>query len=179
MMRSSSEAFESIVGCASSELLVRGHSIGGDLQNAGGTTFVSEGVRVDGLISARGSIDVHRRRRGLLRSTVTGHIDLAILEVLIRSREAEAAVCPAGFSYFHDWTSVTGYDTDVRVTATRYVLSLSKPYTEVHIVTASRLVNMGVAAATLSVQLAGRPFHAHLSIASFEEEFERQRLGSS
>ena len=130
--------------------------------------------RVDGLEKATGSIDVHRIRRGLLRSTVIGHIDMDILGVLTRSREVEAEVCPEGLSYFHDWTGADSYTTAVRVAATRYMLAIPKPYTNVHIVTRSRLVNMGVAAAMLSLQLAGRPFHAYFTLASFDEAFERQ-----
>ncbi|MFT5353364.1 MAG: hypothetical protein ACI9KE_000562 [Polyangiales bacterium] len=136
---------------------------------------MTNGVRVDGVKTDRGSIDVHRLRRGLLRSTVVGHIDLAILLVLTRSRESEAEVCPNGFSYFHDWTGVRGYDSAVRVEATRYMLAIPKPYTSVHVVTKSRLANMGVAAAALSLQIAGRPFHAYITPVSFEREFSRQR----
>ena len=136
---------------------------------------MARGVRVDGVVSDRGNIDVHRVRRGLLRSTVRGHIDLAILAVLTRTRDAEAEACPRGLSYFHDWTGVTGYDSAVRVEATRYMMAVPKPYTSVHVVTQSRLVNMGVAAAALSLQIAGRPFHAYITAASFEREFERQR----
>lgn len=137
---------------------------------------MSYGVRIDGVESDKGSIDVHRVRRGLLRSTVQGHIDLAILEVLMRSRDLESDLCPKGMSYFHDWTGVTGYDTAVRVEATRYMIAIPEPYTQVHVVTQSRLANMGVAAASLALQLASRPFHAHITIESFEREFERQRL---
>lgn len=135
---------------------------------------MTKGMRVDGIESERGSIEVHRLRRGLLRSTVHGHIDLAILSVLTRTRDAEAELCPNGLAYFHDWTGAVGYDSQVRVEATRYMLAVPKPYTHVHIVTQSRIANMGVAAAALSLQLAGRPFHAYITPASFEREFERQ-----
>lgn len=138
-------------------------------------SFMSDGMRIDGVESDRGSIEVHRLRRGLLRSTVHGHIDLAILSVLTRTRDAEDELCPNGLSYFHDWTGAVGYDSAVRVEATRYMLALPKPYTSVHVVTQSRFANMGVAAAALSLQLAGRPFHAYITPASFEREFERQR----
>lgn len=136
---------------------------------------MSYGVQVDQLETDGGRILVHRVRRGLLRSTVEGHIDLDILEVLTRTRDAESQICPNGVAYFHDWTGVSGYDSAVRAEATRYMLAIPRPYTEVHIVTRSRLVNMGVAAAMLSLQIAGRPFHAHLTVASFDHEFERRR----
>lgn len=115
-----------------------------------------------------------RFRPGLLRSTVSGYIDRDILEVLMNTRDAEARIRPHAVHYFHDWTKVTGYETAVRVAATKYMMDIPKPYTHVHIITRSKFVNMGVTVAMLALQMAGRPFYAHLTLPSFEHEFKLQ-----
>lgn len=122
----------------------------------------------------QGSIRVVRPRRGLLRSTVVGHIDTGILDVLMTTRDQEAIASPDDLHYFHDWTQATSYDTAVRIAATEYMLSLPKPYTHVHIVTSSRILNMGVATGSLAMQLAGRPLHAYISLPAFETAYENQ-----
>ena len=150
--------------------------------HANPTCHTRDVLKVAALESEKGRIEVHRPRRGLLRSTVTGHIDMPILDVLTRTREQETEAFGASIHYFHDWVGATGYDTEVRQAATRHMMAMPEPHTHAHIVTASRLLNMGVAAATLTLQIAGIPFHAYLTKAAFEAEFElrlRESVGAS
>lgn len=137
------------------------------------------GPIVDSVRKSTGSIEVYRVAPGLLRSIVKGHIDKDILRVMIRTRDDEALRSGNGFHYFHGCAAVTSYEPEVRQKATAYMMSLTPPYTEIHVLTTNKLVSMGVSAAMLALRLAGRPFYSHVTPSSFELAFQRKRTVSA
>ena len=68
---------------------------------------------------------------------------------------------------FHDWQLLTGYDSRARYALTRFVVSTG-PRQRGHLLVSSRMVAMGVSAASLTAALAGVKLESYASRARFE-----------
>ena len=125
--------------------------------------------------TGRGRLVVRRVRPGVLHSVASGHMCRSLVEVLVHAAETEMRASPDGIEHFLDWSEVGSYDSEARVLATKWALAQKPPHPRLHIVTTGRLVNMGVAAASLTLQLAGRPLHAYTSSNTFASRLNERR----
>lgn len=72
---------------------------------------------------------------------------------------------------FHDWSEITGYDSDARATLTRWTIDRRSSIASVVILVKSKLLAMGIATANLATAPFGVTFHSHTSREVFAKEF--------
>lgn len=72
---------------------------------------------------------------------------------------------------FHDWSKMTGYDSDARATLTRWTIERRASIAAAVILLRSKLVAMGVATANLATSPLGVEFRSHTSREAFAAEF--------
>ncbi len=72
---------------------------------------------------------------------------------------------------FHDWSGITGYDSDARATLTRWTIERRSVIGSVSVLVKSKLLSMGIATANLATMPMGVTFHSHTDRAVFEREF--------
>jgi hypothetical protein len=98
------------------------------------------------------TVHLWRPARGVFASRVKGIMkpdaELA-LEMMMRRVAAE----DQRFVAFHDWATMTDYETESRVRLTRAVLDIRKSVEEAHLLVSSRIVALGVQAANLVVKI--------------------------
>lgn len=118
-----------------------------------------------------GNLVVDRVTRGVVRTRLVGH---ALAEHVAPIREAVEAEIACGFRplVFHDWERMTGYESSARIEMTRWYDSVRDRVTAVHVLTANRLVAMGVQVVAMAV---GARIQIHRSRASFERELAAAR----
>lgn len=74
------------------------------------------------------------------------------------------------FDTFHDWEEMTSYDSTARRALTSWVVANHRCVRSAHFLVGSKLVAMGVSAASLATALVGLPMVAHSTRAAFEAE---------
>lgn len=74
------------------------------------------------------------------------------------------------FDTFHDWEEMTSYDSSARRALTTWVVANHRCVRSAHFLVGSKLVAMGVSAASLATALVGLPMTAHASRPPFEAE---------
>lgn len=103
---------------------------------------------------------------------VTGHLTLrmahqwiTVLDPYFRRRSV--------FDTLHDWEQMTSYDSSARRSLTTWVVANHGNVRVAHFLVGSKLVAMGVSAASLAAALVGLNMRAHTERAAFERELDR------
>lgn len=117
---------------------------------------------------------MQRIARGVVLTRMCGHATLDHLPPILELVEAEIDSGERPH-VFHDWEKMTGYDSAVRVAMTDWYGKVESRVAKVHVLTASRLVAMGVSVVALAV---GARVEIHASRASFERALLAARAGS-
>lgn len=123
------------------------------------------GARQERWSDERGSVELSRPRAGVVITKVSGFATPELGRRIIRwvdgsVRDGER---PA---VFHDWDGATGYEPEVRREFASWYARVRKNVKEVHVLTRSKVVSMGISLVTLAV---GEPVHAHSDRAAFEK----------
>lgn len=99
-------------------------------------------------LTPRCSLRLSNPMPGVLITSCSGHLDMVLLEHILRfSTAVYAGQRPV--RVFHDWWGLTGYDPEARSRYTTWSIPLMKDTACVHILTSSRVVAMGVTVANL------------------------------
>ncbi|MEW5853457.1 MAG: hypothetical protein AB2A00_32070 [Myxococcota bacterium] len=106
--------------------------------------------------------------RGIYCTAVSGHVDMECVQLLERGWMQTFERSGSSVVTFHDWSGVTGYETDARVQYTKWSEPIMKDVAMVHILLQSRIVAMGVSVA--NIVLGGK-----LKATSDRAAFERLR----
>lgn len=137
-------------------------------------------IPLPGSFAATPPASTHRGPRGtfyfyqvapdVIYTQASGHMDHGCAEAFM-------AFCNRTFdrgrstTLFHDWSGMTGYDSDARATLTRWSIDKRHAIASVVILVASKLVAMGIATANLATSPLGVTFHSHTSRDVFAQEF--------
>ena len=114
-------------------------------------------------MTARATLRLWRPARRLLVTRVTGYLDdqcAAVIEAMARRVVAEEG----RLTGFHDWEELTDYESRARVRLTEMVRDLAKGNEGAHFLVQSKLVALGIQAA--SVVMSG--VRVHSTRAGFE-----------
>lgn len=101
---------------------------------------------------------------------VSGHMTPDHARLFIQYADMKIAQSPSGWSVFHDWLDMTGYDSICRKELTSWSVSHLDAYTDVHVALRSKLVGMGVQVANIALR---GIMHVHHSRASLEAALGR------
>ena len=120
---------------------------------------------------ADGNLTLRAPAPGILFGVVRGRLSLAMAEQWI------AAIAPRlkganVLTGFHDWEQMKGYDSSARYALTRFLLATHRQQ-PAHILVASGMVAMGVAAASLTLAVAGVTLTSYSSRAKFDSALQR------
>jgi hypothetical protein len=120
----------------------------------------------------RGSFHVYMPKRDMCVTRARGHFSLDLARLL---PDALAPSFAEGRSValFHDWEGMTTYDSAARRMLTSWVLSNIRSFQSQDFIVASRIVALGIAAASVATSLAGLPLVAHTKRAQFERIVSR------
>lgn len=77
------------------------------------------------------------------------------------------------FDTFHDWEKMTSYDSSARRSLTTWVVANHSNVRVANFLVGSKLVAMGVSAASLAAALVGLNMRAHTERAAFERDLDR------
>jgi hypothetical protein len=117
---------------------------------------------------ARGTLEVQRvdARRAVF--VARGHLTAALAEAIVAegARLASAGQAVA----LHDWSALTGYDTEARQLCTRFMVAHRRDFADVTILVTSALVAMGVNVANMGL---GGFLHATADRVAFAERVGR------
>jgi hypothetical protein len=116
------------------------------------------------LCSSRGELTVWMPAPGILVTRASGHIDGAIAAHFIEA--GNAVIQRDGkLAGFHDWAEVNTYDSAARSRLTSWGHDVRASVREVHFLTASKILSMGIAVASILLR---DMLTAHRDRAEFE-----------
>jgi hypothetical protein len=116
--------------------------------------------------TAKGRFSIHRRGASLV-TVVEGHLDTKHAPSFIV--EADRLIASERRAYiYHDWAAMTGYDSVVRRAWTHWASHRLRGMPEVHFLTGTTVVRMGVSVAAAAVAVFGIRFVLHAERADFE-----------
>jgi hypothetical protein len=119
------------------------------------------------LSTARGTLTIWPAPPSVLRTTFDGVMDTELMDALLSIGEAILRE-HGGLHVFHDWSGMTGYDSQSRIAITNWGLARLKQMRSVHVLHGSKLVAMGVAVANVAL---GGIVKVHQNRASFDRAF--------
>ncbi len=116
---------------------------------------------------ARGRLQIYLPTGEACISVVTGHLSLRMAHRWIEVIDPYYARGVV-FDTFHDWEKMESYDSGARRSLTTWVVANNKHIKSAHFLVGSKLVAMGVSAASLATALVGLPMRAHTSRDTFD-----------
>ncbi len=125
-----------------------------------------------------GTFHLYVPKPGLVFCECIGHIDDVLARGLrgfgdrVMDRDGRTA-------FFHDWDACSGYDTSSRSFLTSWSVERRATIRSVVVLTRSKIVSMGVAAANLATSVVGLTMKAHTSRTEFEMRFLADAEASS
>jgi hypothetical protein len=119
------------------------------------------------LSTTRGTLTIWPAPPGVLRTTFAGVMDSELMDALLVLGE-EILGEHSGLHVFHDWSGMTGYDSQARIAITNWGLARLKQMRSVHVLHGSKLVAMGVAVANVAL---GGIVNVHQNRGSFDRAF--------
>lgn len=114
---------------------------------------------------ARGSLELYLAPPDLCVTVARGHLSAA----MARRRRGRI------FRTFHDWGALESYDSNARRLLTTWLVANTSHVSSADFLVSSKLVAMGVSAASLMTTLAGLMMEAHTERAPFEAAYRAAR----
>lgn len=126
----------------------------------------------------RGSLEIYLPSPHHCITIATGHCSASMARAWI---EAMTPHLEGGsrFVTFHDWELMTTYDSGARRALTSWVVANTRAILSADFLVTSRLVAMGVAAASVMTSLSGLALVAHTRRGEFEAALERSFASTS
>lgn len=118
-----------------------------------------------------GGLDLYVPTDSTALSIARGHLTLAMARDWMVACEplfARGVV----LATFHDWEELTSYDSGARRVLTNWVIAHLRHIRSADFLVTSRIVAMGVSAASLATTIAGLPMVAHRNRGVFESALE-------
>ena len=85
-------------------------------------------------------------------TTVSGHMDLEHASLFEAYGADRVRLSGGGLHVFHDWLTMTGYESECRQRLTRWSVKHLDAYAEVHLAVRSKIVAMGVQVANIALR---------------------------
>lgn len=124
----------------------------------------------------RGHLQIFVPRAELCVSLVTGHLSQRMAHHWMDHFDPQFRR-GAVFDTFHDWEAMSSYDSGARRALTTWIVGSTKSIRSARFLVGSKLVAMGVSAASLATMIVGLPMRADTDRAEFEralsDELER------
>lgn len=124
--------------------------------------------------SARGRCEARVMSSRLLETTVSGYLDIRMVDWLIALEEQWLDMGGQRLQVFHDWEAGTDYDAEIRTRFTEWSNRHRSRFDRVHILVKSKTGAWGI---RLYNNLTGGITTTYSSRAAFEAERDRARAG--
>ena len=116
--------------------------------------------------SSTGRMEIFLPRPDVVIGRVTGHFSTEMGKRW--TAHAAGAIAVSRVMCFCDWERMTSYDSGARRELTNFLLANLRGYQSAHILIGSKMVAMGVAAASLSAAIVGFKLASYTNRATFE-----------
>lgn len=116
----------------------------------------------------RGSLEIFMPAGKLIVTRARGHLSRAMALSWIETIEPHFKT-GAGFHTFHDWADLESYESSARQALTDWVVASARTKLSADFLVGSKIVAMGISAATVATAFVGLTMKSHLQRSKFEE----------